>query len=116
MEEYDYRIAYVRGKCNIKADALSRCRNENKNNCEITDDFDDKIYVISPVDDANFKSQLLTEQQLDVLISTAINDIKKGDKITKGRLKRVNNQLRIENGLLTKSGRPMARPITDIYC
>ena len=34
--------------------------------------------------------------------------IKNGESVAEGRLKRVKYQLRIENDLLTKSGRPLA--------
>ena len=62
------------------------------------------------MNNANFKTQLSEEQQSDILITLAMKNIKNGNPITKGRLKRVSKQLRVENGLLTKSRRPVVPP------
>ena len=45
------------------------------------------------------------EQNADPVISVAKRAIETGEKITKGRLKRIQKQLRVEDGLLKKSSR-----------
>ena len=55
----------------------------------------------------NFKQQLATEQLVDLLIQNAMCNIANNQPINNGRLKRVQQQLRIENDILLKSGRPV---------
>ena len=54
-----------------------------------------------------FKEQLKDEQNLDPIIRAAKRELQESNTVTKGRLKRVRKQLRFENGILTKSGRPI---------
>ena len=75
----------------------------------IPGDFDNKIYRVSYKQNECFKKQLLHEQTIDPIIKSAFMDIQNDRKIVR-RLKRVRNQLRIENGILTKSGRPIVPP------
>ena len=105
LEEYRYTVEYLPGKQNIKADDLSR--NENATDFDNIEEFEDKIYTISILTDSNFQEQLKYEQLNDYVISNARLDIENGRKLTKGKLRRLNKQLRIENEVLTKSGRPI---------
>ena len=102
LEEYDYEIKYIAGKKNVKADALSRNRDANADQPESA--FEDKIYA---VDSVSFSDQLREEQAKDDVIAAAVKCILQDKPITSGRLKRVQNQLRVEEGLLKKSGRPV---------
>ena len=54
-------------------------------------------YTISILTDSNFQEQLKYEQLNDYVISNARVDIENGRKLTKGKLRRLNKQLRIEN-------------------
>ena len=47
------------------------------------------------------------EQSKDPLIQEALQHVHNNSKITTGRLKRVQQQLRIEKDILTKSGHPI---------
>ena len=102
LEEYDYEVKYIPGPKNVKADALSR--NRSANDEQPPSQFDDKIYA---VDRRDFVDELRDEQSKDDVIATAIRCINDNKPIEKGRLKRVQKQLRVENGLLKKSGRPV---------
>ena len=111
LEEYNYTVEYIPGKFNVKADYLSR-------NCvpvdfEIPDDWDEKIYTI--LCQGNFMAQLREEQQTDLIIALTLREIQNGEPVTMGRLKRVGRQLRIEKGILTKSGRPIVPPAFRNY-
>ena len=103
MEEFSFDIHYKPGKLNTVSDALSR------NVCQstpATDDLDDKIYAVC-ADDDYFLHQLQREQGKDYIISDAKQKILDGIKVTYRRLRHVRKQLRIENDILTKNGRPM---------
>ena len=65
-------------------------------------DFDGRIYTISCKQDEYFKIQLRKEQFEDPIIHSAFKDVENENEILTDRLKRVGNQLRIENGILTK--------------
>ena len=104
LEEYNYVVKYVPGVKNVKADALSR--NEGASADQPQSRFEDRIYAA--LDDRDrFLEQLLHEQDLDPVIRSAKNCVLSGVKITEGRLKRVQSQLRVEDGILSKSGRPV---------
>ena len=104
LEEYNYVVKYVPGVKNVKADALSR--NEGASADQPQSRFEDRIYAA--LDDRDrFLEQLLQEQDLDPVIRSAKNCVLSGVKITEGRLKRVQSQLRVEDGILSKSGRPV---------
>ena len=103
LEEFDYQVQYIPGSRNVKADALSRNNNSHlKNRPE--DRWEDHIYF---VESDRFHVQLQTEQDNDPVISNAKTLIRENKEIPNGRLRRVRRQLRIENGILTKSGRPI---------
>ena len=104
LEEFNYTVKYVPGVENVKADTLSRNVAANANQPESR--FDDMIYSVLE-DQSRFREQLLSEQEKDPVIRAAVECVTNGVKITEGRLKRVQSQLRIEDGLLTKSGRPV---------
>ena len=102
LEEYDYEICYIPGSKNVKADALSR--NRAASEFQPPSKFDENIYS---VDNVTFLDQLREEQAKDDVIAAAARCISESKPISKGRLKRVQNQLRVENGVLKKSGRPV---------
>lgn len=104
LEEYEYTIQYVRGSDNVRADALSR--NRAASNTHPPSDFEDKIYSLF-TDNTNFPSQLQEEQSRDIPIRDAMEAVNDNGNISTGKLKRVQKQLRVENGVLTKSGRPV---------
>ncbi len=54
--------------------------------------------------------QLKEEQLKDVLISNALNNINQNLPLDNGKLRRVQHQLGVEQGILTKSGRPVIPP------
>ena len=60
---------------------------------------DEIIYAV-PIDEniVNFMAQLQEEQQADVIIATPIREVEHGEPVTIGRLKKVQKQLRMENG------------------
>ena len=104
LEEYNYAVKYVRGVDNVKADALSR-------NCAASPNqppsrFDDFVYSVFGGRE-RFLHQLQEEQDADPVINSAKECVARGEKISSGRLKRVQKQLRVEDGVLQKSGRPV---------
>ena len=101
LEEYDYVVRYVKGISNVKADALSR--NVDANVEQPTSPLESKIYAI--VNDKNLGLQIREEQNADSVIKFAKQCVENEKKMDHGRLKRVQKQLRIENGILMKSGR-----------
>ena len=103
LEEFDYTVKYVPGVKNVKADPFSR--NRAADTVQPDSQFDCKIYAM--VDNHTFVEQLRMEQNLDRVISKAKQILLQGGVIEMGRLKRVQKQMRIENDLLTKSGRPI---------
>ena len=50
------------------------------------------------------------EQDKDIVISGAKNEIIQGYKVSSGQLKSVSKLLRVEDRILTKSGRPVVPP------
>ena len=106
MEEYDYSFCYKPGKQNTKADALSRAHTKNDDLTAFETIFDDKVYTID-IDGKPFLEQLVQEQNNDPVLGPSKRLIASGGTVTDGRLKSVSNQLRQENDVLTKSGRPV---------
>ena len=104
LEEYNYKVEYIRGKDNVQADMLSRNRLANPDQPDSS--FEDKIFS-TIVDNAAFVEQLKQAQDTDPILHRAKSLIQNSDNIVEGRFKRIQNQLRIENEILTKSGRPI---------
>ncbi len=107
LEEFDYSVQYIPGKFNIKADALSR--NKAASEAQPPTEFEENIYALFGNKDG-FRVQLKEEQSRDPSISDATKCVLNGEKISKGKLKRVQLQLRVCDGVLTKSGRPIIPP------
>ena len=84
-------------------------RNRAASDQQLASPFEEKIYTLN--DETNFNKQLFQEQNADpIIISIAIDQVANNQRILAGRLKRVQKQLRIENNVLTKSGRPVIPP------
>ena len=96
------------GVDNLKADPFSR--NRAAGPIQPASDFESKIYAVA-IRNNNFSYQIHSEQCSDPIISMAKCLILNGLEITTGRLKRVRKQLRVENDMLTKSGRPVLHPL-----
>ena len=113
LEEFQYNIQYIPGTATTKADALSRVKLTASNVVPI-DNSDAKIYLIQFVE--GFDKQVKSEHE-DETVRYAKRKIIDGENIDHGVLKRVRNQLRVEQGILTKSGRPSSlwRYIVDTY-
>ena len=107
LEEYDYTFRYIRGKENVKADALSRLTNASSE--QPHSHFEEKVYALF-IHHKDFPSQLKEEQQKDSTIVKCMKQLSAGTNVLHGRLKRVQKQLRIQEGLLTKSFRPFIPP------
>ena len=107
VEEYNYTVKYVPGTKNVKADALSR--NKAADVQQPPSFFEEKIYSIFE-ESEHFNEQLLQGQNADPIIRKAMDLVVNNKRILEGRLKRVQNQLRVENNILTKSGRPVVPP------
>ena len=121
LEEYNYTIQYLPGKLNTKADALSRFSSklQNQDVDQFEDLFEEKIYAID-AQTQSFKAQIMNEQDDDPVIGPAKRLVANGDTVKEGRLKRVSNQLPIEDDILTKSGRlvlpaPLRRVVVTKY-
>ncbi len=95
------------GKINIKADSLSR--NSAASTVQPPSDFEDKIYASFTTEHSS-RSQLKEEQLKDPIIFNAVDCIQKAKQIPKGKLKRIQLQLRLVDGVFTKSGRPVIPP------
>ena len=100
-------MEYKPGKQNTVPDALSRIVNPTEH--EPIDDLDEKIYNVF-TEGENFKDQLREEQRNDAVIADAKDKVESGVKIDKGRFRHVQKQLRVEDGILMKSGRQVVPP------
>ena len=107
LEEFNYSIQYITGRNNVKADAL--LHNTAACNSQPSSAFESNIYAMFSNDD-NFVDQLKEEQAKDPYIHSTKDVIQSSRKVTIGRLKRVQHQLRIIDGVLTKSGQPVLPP------
>ena len=65
-----------------------------------------RIYAVA-MGNKNFSVQTRSEQYSDPIVSMAKHLTSNSSEITTGCLKRVQKQLRVENDILTKSGRPV---------
>ena len=104
LENFDYDVTYIQGKLNCKADALSRNEGAIVNRLNEAK-FEESIYTIES--SRHFHDQLYKEQNDDPIIDAARKCIESNENVTEGQLKRINKQLRLVNGILTKSGRPI---------
>ena len=112
LESFTYEVKYIPGKSNKKADALSR--NHNAQPIKLDEEkFEENIYTIEQ--DENFSTQISTEQCSDPVISAARECVEHKIPMKEGQLKRVSKQLRIQNGILTKNGRPVIPPSLRQY-
>ena len=107
LEEYNYSIHYIPGKFNVIAEAL--LRNQAASDTQPLTEFEDNIYALFGSKDG-FLVQLKEEQSKDPSISNATQCVMEETKVLTGQLKQVQLQLRICDGILTKSGRPIIPP------
>ena len=108
LEEFDYEVKYVPGSKNVKADPLSR--NLAAEQLQPESMLDEKIYAIRSTisllsSETSFLDQVRAEQDSDPVVSVVKTSVREGQPVAQGRLKRVQKQLRVENGILRKSGR-----------
>ena len=113
LEEYDYVVDYFPGPDNVVADPFSR----NRNACPVQPEsyFENNAYAVTDITNVNFAQQLRDEQNADDVISATKLYIENDELIPQGRFRRVQKQLRIENGILTKAGRPIIPPSMRKY-
>ena len=69
---------------------------------------EEHVYEIFEKD--RLPDQIRSEQEDDDIVKIIKAKVENNDEIKHGRYKRVQKQLRIENGILTKSGRPVIPP------
>ena len=100
-------VQYLPGVDNVKVDPFPR--NRASSPIQPPSEFESKIYTVA-IENTNFSDQICGEQCSDPIISMAKHLILNGLEITAGRLKRLRKQLRVENDMLTKSGRPLLPP------
>ena len=116
LEEFDYRVMYIPGKDNVKAGALSRNRHASKE--QPPSRFEEHIYLINHdhvfsnvlsavLSDTGFSARLREEQEKDELVAYAKNAILTKRPILQGRFERIQKQLQVLDGILTKAGRPI---------
>ena len=89
LEAFDYEVKYISGKCNVKADALSR--NSRAELTQPPDLLEEKIYTVSFENDT-FVHQLRGEQEKCSLLDSAKNLVRQCLPVTEGQLKRVSKQ------------------------
>ena len=89
LEEYDYTICYIRGKENVKADALSRYTNASPD--QPYSNFEEKAYALF-INNKDSPSQLKEEQQKDSAIINCMKQLSAGTSVLHGHLKRVQKQ------------------------
>ena len=75
---------------------------------------DENIYAVS-IDENNVNFYGSITRRATNRRNYSYNQVEHGEPVTIGRLKRVQKQLRMENGLLTKSGRPVVPPTLRNY-
>ena len=101
LEEYEFDLVHLPGKENVKADFMSR---SNHTAFPPAGRLEENVYAVV---NESFRTQLKTEQNSDVIIKQATDELVNNDVVSTGRLKRVTKQLRMKDGVLTKSDRPV---------
>ena len=116
LEELFFNVKYEPGKQNVVPDvvpdALSRIINPAEH--DPIDNLDEKLYHIL-MQGENFMQQLREEQANDPIILDAIDKVRDGVKLSKGRFQHIQKQLQREGGILTKSGRPVVPHVHRKY-
>ena len=108
LEGFDFKVEYIPGRNNVKADALSRNRNASEKD-SYSDILEDNIYVVS-TENTSFTEQLRQEQESDIIISNAKKLVLDGMPVNEGQLKRITKQLRIERGKVNLDALLYPRP------
>ena len=100
LEEFGYSVQYIPRKSNVNDDALSR--NKAASDIQPPTELEENIYALFG-NNGGFRVQLKEEQSKDPLISEATNCVLNGEKISRGKLKRIQLQLRVCDGVLSPS-------------
>lgn len=109
LEQFEYSITYKPGSRNDNADCLSRNpkHQTTSDGAELENEHDPFEEHILVTTDNDFHTKLAEEQKKDPVLGPCWRLVNDGKSVTQGRYKRISNQLRMVEGVLTKAGRPM---------